>query len=151
MSLVLGTVFTFVNPDFPDNPPHPKIVVAVSQDKRVVYVYTSTREKSVRFWCEKVEGKKGSAELRTFISAPVVACPVLDQDSWINCNNADIKDEYTLRKKPAFVEYEGGRASVELIGRIRVGILSSPKVPEIVKKVIREQQWPPHKSGDQRS
>ncbi|MBM4162671.1 MAG: hypothetical protein FJ217_16435 [Ignavibacteria bacterium] len=143
MSLSPGTVFTFVNPDFPDNPPHPKIAVAVSPDKRVVYVYTSTREKSVRAWCEKIEGKSGRGDLRTLVSAPITECPVLRQDSWINCNNADMKDEDVLRRRPAFCEYTGGKASMELVGRIRVGVLSSPKVPETIKKVIREQQWPP--------
>jgi len=54
-----------------------------------------------------------------------------------------MKDEDVLRRRPAFSEYTGGKASMELVGRIRVGVLSSPKVPEAIKKVIREQQWPP--------
>lgn len=138
MSLIVGSVFLYENSTFPDNPPHPKIVVAITREAKILYVYTSTKQANVEYWCKRIEKKTDAKHLITYVPAPTVDCPALDTDSWINCNNAHVADEYVITHHPSYKELTNGVACQELLRRIMVGIISSRKLDDKLKSIVRE-------------
>jgi hypothetical protein len=138
MNLSAGTLFIYSASGFPDKPAHPKIVISSTDRGRIIYVYTSTKEESVRRQCQRTERKLPNQPLVTMVSAPISECEALDEDSWINCNNAIDIDEYVLRHHGSFSLIKGIYVSQQLLRQIMVGIISSPKVSEENKAVIRK-------------
>ncbi len=75
MSFTEGEIFYFSNPDFPDTPPHPKIVVANRDDGKIIYVYTSTKQQTIERFCQQIENKKTGQPLYTMVEILICDCP----------------------------------------------------------------------------
>lgn len=128
MKLKVGDVFKFVNPSFPDKPPHPKIVVAITDNRRIIYVYTSSQQASVKKFSKLIEKPKQGSPQRTYVEANVTDCPALTGKSYINCNYVFEIDEYSLTRDSSYVLMTDGAANQDLLSQIKVGVLCSPNV-----------------------
>jgi|GEM_PF-4570313 len=138
MSLSKGDVFWCKNSNFPNEPAHPHIVVEITTDKKIVYVWTSSQIKTVKYWCKKFEKNDKGKPLKTYVEADTVDCSALDRKSAINCNNAEIIEEYVLTRREGYKKDENNcKISNELLGKIRVGIFCSERVSFEIRKLLK--------------
>ncbi|MDI6779908.1 MAG: hypothetical protein QME25_06935 [Bacteroidota bacterium] len=123
MALSVGDVFWCKNPEFPDKNPHPHFVIAITKNKRIVYVWASTQIEKVEYYCQKVE-KKFTKKLKTCIYTDPKKCATLDKPGAINCNRAKVDSEDNIKKFEDF-KLSKEKAPAKLINDIKVGILCS--------------------------
>lgn len=134
--LSVGDVFWLVNPAFPQAPRHPHIVIAITPDKRVFYVYTTSQKDTVERFCLKAEGKSDPKHLKTMVEVDQSECAVLTNISYINANLSYDKDEYSLTKLQTFNLCKDVKASQPLLNRITIALLSSVTIKPILRSML---------------
>jgi hypothetical protein len=127
MTLKEGSVFKFRNRDFPEKR-RPHIVVIITSQKKVLYVAASTKIERIKKRCER--------NPLTCVMAPISDCPPLDENSAINCNSHWIEEEYILRHANSFEVSEDGEACLDLLNKIKTGLLKSNNSDNTARKII---------------
>ena len=133
----MGTFSGVVNPTLPTLPSHPHIVVGVTIDKRVFYVFATSDKGLVERSCLIAERKTDKSLLKTIVSIEPPHCKVLSHTSYVNANLSYDLEEYVLIKKSTYSLCKGVRVSDELMARLDVALLSSMPTKGILAKMIR--------------
>jgi hypothetical protein len=136
MSLLVGDVFWLVNPILSEIPQHPHIVVGITPDKRIFYVFTTTDRKIVERSCLRIENKSEPRLLKTMIVVEPRECNVFLETSYINTNLSFDKDEYSLTRLSTFSIWKEKRIDNTLFNRIKIGLLSSDATKNILRTML---------------
>jgi len=137
MSLSVGDVFWFVNPEIKSPKSHLHIVVGITIDRKIHYVYATSEKRFMEFLCKRAEGKKDCSHLNTLVETDSTECSELDHTSYINANLNFNKNEYSLTRMCTFDYCEEVKASNALMGKLTAALLSSKTSPEILKNMLR--------------
>lgn len=129
MALRAGAVFKFRNPDYPEKC-RPHIVVVVTPQRKVLYVAVSTKVKHIQERCRN--------NAKVCVLAPIAECPALDEDSAIDCNSFYTDEEYILTRADSFEILTRGEASLDLLNRIKGGLLKSNNTDNLARKIIMD-------------
>jgi hypothetical protein len=132
MSLKAGDVFLYRNPQCPEKT-RPHIVVAVTENRRIVYVWTSTRIKRVKFRCRN--------NPLTCVILSQDDCPALTKSCAIDCNFSSIAEEYVITRASSYKLLKEPGATRNLLDRIKGGILKSDNTHGPVSKILIETAY----------
>ncbi len=139
MSLSVGDVFWLNNPEVSSSKSHLHIVVGITQDKRVYYVYATTGKRFMELLCKKAEGKKDTTNLYTLVVTDSTECAELREESYINVNLSFSKSEYVLTRLRTYSPCENVKADPALLRKIDVALLSSPTKSIELDTIVRER------------
>jgi hypothetical protein len=135
MPLPEGQVFYYSLPQIWDAPPHPKIVIADA--KGILIFVTATHDPIVTTrHCLRAEKKKVVSSLVTLIKVDCNGGQGKNEDGWVDCNLAASEDAEAVFKDASY-SLTAVQVPHDTLMKIKVGILSSPMVPEKIKKPIR--------------
>jgi len=132
MTLSGGDFFYFVSDPSWDDPPHPKIVVLVTQSREVVYVGCTKDANHVIERCKLIEGPR--QQYRTMIKITPVNCPTSHTNTYLNCNDLYSEAEKKIISSAKFSNK--GSIPPPLFGAIKVAILNSPNTPGAIRTIL---------------
>ena len=139
MSLSAGDVFWLVNPEVPTPVSHPHIVIEVSTEKKVHFVFATTDRRRVEYMCKRAEGKKEAKHLHTMVVTDSAECAILTQPSYINANMSYSRDEYVLVKLPTFSYCPNVKIADSLMKKLVVALLSSNPTSEQLRAMLLQR------------
>jgi hypothetical protein len=132
MSLKAGDVFLYRNPQCPEKS-RPHIVIAVTKNRRIVYVWTSTQIDRVKIRCRR--------NPVTCVIPGQGDCPALAKPCAIDCNFSGVAEEYVITRAPSYRLLSESGATRNLLDKIKGGILKSSNTHGPVSKILIETAY----------
>jgi hypothetical protein len=134
MSLSQGDFFYFVSDPTWDDPPHPKIVLMITDKKDVVYLSCTKDANYVVERCKIIEGASARTPYRTMVKITPSICPQSNSNTYLNCNDLFSLSERRIASSPKYSNRGGIPSS--LFGEIKLAVLNSPNTPNTIRAIL---------------
>ena len=137
LDLNVGDIFLVINLALSGENPHYHIVVHKTEDNRILVVHTTKEIEKVKIRCRNREKIKFDyIEPDTAIVINPSDSETFDIKCVIDCNKAQLKPISFFTSKYEF-KIRSPLKDITIINKIKQGILKSPVIEEVVKKLLR--------------